>query len=163
MNYGTVKTPNNLNFQFNFSHRHTNVNPTSFSDNVSTFLDPDVVCSTFFDSEFVQSTFADIMQSSAEIRSSSTNLGCGTAKTPDNYCKRKISSPVHDHASPDHENASSSHNHCNEPCPVVDQVFSSYESAVQSYYDFASVTGFSVRLGSTKNVVDNESGQKFLS
>ncbi|KMZ56110.1 hypothetical protein ZOSMA_99G00410 [Zostera marina] len=162
MNYGTAKKPNSLNFQFNSSDRHTNVNPTACSDNVSTPLDPDVVCSIFFDSEFVQSTPAEIIKSSAEILSSSAILGCGTAKTPDNYCKRKFSSLVHDHASPDHENASSSHNQCNKPCPVVGQVFSSYELVVQSYYDFASVTGFSVRLGSTKNVIDNESGQKIL-
>ncbi|KMZ73193.1 hypothetical protein ZOSMA_151G00250 [Zostera marina] len=34
--------------------------------------------------------------------------------------------------------------------------------ALQSYYDFASGKGFSVRLGSTKNILDKESGQKIL-
>ncbi|KMZ60674.1 hypothetical protein ZOSMA_57G00090 [Zostera marina] len=33
---------------------------------------------------------------------------------------------------------------------------------VQSYYDFASSIGFSVRLGSTKNILDKETGQKIL-
>ncbi|KMZ62504.1 hypothetical protein ZOSMA_45G00450 [Zostera marina] len=34
--------------------------------------------------------------------------------------------------------------------------------AFQSYYDFASGKGFFVRLGSTKNVLDKQSGQKIL-
>ncbi|KMZ66583.1 hypothetical protein ZOSMA_292G00010 [Zostera marina] len=33
---------------------------------------------------------------------------------------------------------------------------------VQSYYDFASVMGFSVCLGSTKNILDKESAQKIV-
>ncbi|KMZ71127.1 hypothetical protein ZOSMA_188G00270 [Zostera marina] len=33
---------------------------------------------------------------------------------------------------------------------------------VQSYYDFASSAGFSVRLGSTQNILDKETGQKIL-
>ncbi|KMZ71067.1 hypothetical protein ZOSMA_189G00280 [Zostera marina] len=155
MSYGTVKTPNSLNFQFNSPHCQTNVNPTACNVNVSTSLDSDVVCSTFFDSEFVQSTSADIRQSSAEIRTTSANLSCGTAKTPDNYFKGKSSSP-------DHQNASSSYSKCNKPCPIVGQVFPSYEITVQSYYDFASAMGFSVHLGSTKNILDKESCQKIL-
>ncbi|KMZ75137.1 hypothetical protein ZOSMA_118G00140, partial [Zostera marina] len=162
INVATAKTPSNLNFQFNSPDRQTNVNPSACSDNVSTPLDHDVVCSTFFDSEFVKSTSDDITQSSAKILPTSANLGCGTDKIPDNYCKRKYSSPAHDHSSPDHRNASSSFSQCNKPCPVVDQVFPSYELVVQSYYDFASAMGFSVRLGSTKNVVDKGSGQKIL-
>ncbi|KMZ61559.1 hypothetical protein ZOSMA_51G00500 [Zostera marina] len=140
----------------------TNVNPSACSDNVFTPLDDDVICSTFFYSEFVKSTSDDITQSSAEILPTSAILGYGTDRTPDNYCKRKYSSPAHDHSSPDHRNASSSFSQCNKPCPVVGQVFPSYELVVQSYYDFASVMGFSVRLGSTKNVIDKGSGQKIL-
>ncbi|KMZ65383.1 hypothetical protein ZOSMA_323G00090 [Zostera marina] len=33
---------------------------------------------------------------------------------------------------------------------------------LQSYYNFASTMGFSVRLGSTKNILNKESGQKIL-
>ncbi|KMZ57426.1 hypothetical protein ZOSMA_86G00620 [Zostera marina] len=136
MIYGTAKIPNSMNYQFNSPHCQTNVNPIASNVNVSTSLDPDIVHNTFFDSEYVQSASADIRESSAQIRANSANVSSGTAKTPDIHFKRKSSSPG--------------------------EVFPSYENTVQSYYDFASFIGFSVRLGSTKNILDKEIGQKIL-
>ncbi|KMZ69308.1 hypothetical protein ZOSMA_217G00030 [Zostera marina] len=162
MSYGTAKTPNSLNFHFNFPQCQTNVNPTAFNVDVSTSLDPDIVGSTIFDSEFVQCTSADIRESSVDIRESFANMSCGTAKTLNNHSKRKSSSPGQYPISPDHENGFSSYSQSNKPCPIVGHVFPSFEMVVQSYYDFASAMGFSVRLGSTKNILDKESGQNIL-
>ncbi|KMZ63746.1 hypothetical protein ZOSMA_39G00170 [Zostera marina] len=160
MSYGTAKMRNRMNYQFNSPHCQTNVNLIDFNGNVSRSLDPDTVHSNFFDSEYVQSASADIRKSSAQIPANSANLSCGTAKTPDNHFKRKSSFTGEYPTSPNHKIGSSSYSKSNKPCPIVGEVFPSYEMAFQSYYDFASSTGFSVRLGSMKNILDKETGQK---
>ncbi|KMZ75953.1 hypothetical protein ZOSMA_109G00470 [Zostera marina] len=89
-------------------------------------------------------------------------MSYGTAKTPNNQFKRKSSSPGQYPTSPDYENGCFSYSQSNKPCPIICQDFPSFEMVVQSYYDFASAMGFFVRLGSTKNILDKESGQKIL-
>ncbi|KMZ65646.1 hypothetical protein ZOSMA_314G00180 [Zostera marina] len=160
MSYGTAKMQNRMNYQFNSPHCQTNVNPINSNGNVSRFLDLDTVRSNFFDSEYVQSASADIRESSAQIPADSANLSWGTAKTPDNHFKRKSSSTGEYPTSPNHEIGSSSYSKSNKPCPIVGEFFPSCEMALQSYYDFASSAGFSVCLGSTKNILDKETGQK---
>ncbi|KMZ59519.1 hypothetical protein ZOSMA_67G00100 [Zostera marina] len=162
MSYGTAKIPNSINCQFNFPHCQTTVNPIDSSVNVSRSLDPDNVCCTFFDSENVQSASADIKESSVQIPTNSANVSYGTAKTPDNHLKRKFSSTGGYPTSPNHENGSSGYSQSSKPCPIVGEVFLSYEMVVQSYYDFASSIEFSVRLESTQNILDKETGQKIL-
>ncbi|KMZ62503.1 hypothetical protein ZOSMA_45G00440 [Zostera marina] len=116
MCYGTARTPNRLNFQFNSPLYQNTVNPTACNVNVSTSLDDDVLGSSFFDSEFIQCTpadmrksSADIRESSADIRESSANVATGTAKTPNNHFKRKSSSPGQNQTSPDHHSSSSTY------------------------------------------------------
>ncbi|KMZ73619.1 hypothetical protein ZOSMA_145G00090 [Zostera marina] len=151
-----------MNYQFNSLHCQTTVNPINSSVNVSRSLNTDNVQCNFFDSENVQSASADIGESSVQIPANSDNVSYGTAKTPDNHLKRKFSSTGGYPTSPNLENGSSGYSQSSKPCPIAGEVFPSYEMAVQSYYDFASSTGFSVRLGLTHNILDKETGQKIL-
>ncbi|KMZ65343.1 hypothetical protein ZOSMA_325G00010 [Zostera marina] len=162
MSYGTAKIPNSNNYQFNSPHCQTTVNLIDSSVNVCRSLDPDNVRCNFFDSENVQSPSADIVDSSVQIPAHSDNVSCGTAKTHDNHLKRKFSSTGGYPTSPNNENGSSSYSQSNKLFPIVGEVFPSYEMAVQSYYDFASSTRFSVRLGSTHNILDKQTGHKIL-
>ncbi|KMZ58393.1 hypothetical protein ZOSMA_77G00520 [Zostera marina] len=151
-----------MNYQFNSPHYQTTVNPIDSSVNVSRSLDPDNVRCNFFDSENVQSVSTDIGESCVQIPVNSANVSCGTAKTLNNHLKRKFSSTDGYPTSPNHENGSSDYSQSSKPCPIVGEVFSSYEMVVQSYYDFASSTGFSVRLGSMHNILDKQTVQKIL-
>ncbi|KMZ63659.1 hypothetical protein ZOSMA_3G01410 [Zostera marina] len=177
-----------LKFHFNFSQCHTNANTKPSNVGFSTPLDSHAPASNIVQSDFVQCTSAemkessanmsygtakipnknvqspsaDIVDSSVQIPAHSDNASYGTAKTPDNHLKRKFSSTGGYPTSPNNENRSSGYSQSSKLFPIVGKVFPSYEMVVRSYYDFASSTEFSVRLGSTHNILDKQTGHKIL-
>ncbi|KMZ74898.1 hypothetical protein ZOSMA_121G00740 [Zostera marina] len=65
------------------------------------------------------------------------------------------------HKQPTDTNASSGSVKVNSP-PFVGQIFSSYSDALDQYYGYASIGGFSVRLGSTNYNTSKVDGKKLL-